>query len=510
MPKRSIKVCLRLAFAVLVLLSVFLLVERIRGQVSLARYKATLERSGELLTAQQVMTQRTKSNARPREVFAAIERLPNGNVVLNHYPPQMRATASGRAVVGFREDFWTEDKTNYTWAQLSSELKGHEATLKEIQLALLTPVFQSDLDLAEGSKLKFPHLAPAKSLSRWYGVQAQLALHEGRPGEAVEALVAQLQAPKLLAEDRVLISELVRFAMAGIALSTTWEAMQAEGWTDQDLLRLQTTWARLEFLPGFTRALEGERAFILTSAVAARGSNQAAYDYVRSDEGGPLFPSEPDGEISWGWISPHGAIYEFFRKRIYCPIWRFAWSHQDERRLLGEIQLLLTSVRVMSAARSFVEREELLSNLKRVVTEHGFYNRLRYPQPGLIMSLAHSVQRVARTETDRSFALCAIALKRYAQRHGTLPGALADLVPEFLETVPVDYFDGKAMKYHLNASGNFTLYSVGQDGKDDGGDLSLMPEVTLARNNWLRRDYVWPLPASPEEVVAYRAEAGKY
>ena len=129
MPKRSIKVCLRLAFAVLVLLSVFLLVERIRGQVSLARYKATLERSGELLTAQQVMTQRTKSNARPREVFAAIERLPNGNVVLNHYPPQMRATASGRAVVGFREDFWTEDKTNYTWAQLSSELKGKRVSI---------------------------------------------------------------------------------------------------------------------------------------------------------------------------------------------------------------------------------------------------------------------------------------------------------------------------------------------------------------------------------------------
>lgn len=510
MPKRSIKVCLRLALALLVMLSAFLLTERIRGKVSLTRYKATLERNGELLTVQQVMAQRSQGSSAPREVLAAAERLTNLNVVLNHYPPQMRGTPSGSAVVGFREDFWTENRTNYSWAQLATEVKVHEATLKEIRLALATPAFGSELDLSEGINLKFPHLAAAKSLSRCYAVQALLALHEGRSGDAVEPILAQIRLPSLLAEDRVLISELVRFAMANIALGTTWEAMQAEGWSDQDLLRLQIAWAGLEFLPGFTRALEGERAFIITSAVATRESNQAAYDYVRSDEGGPLFPSGPDGEISWGWIADHGETYEFFRKRIYCPIWRFAWSHQDERRLLGEIQLLLTSVRVMSAARSFAEREELLSTLQRVVTGHGFYNRLRYPQPGLIMSLAHSIQKVARNETDRSFALCAIALKRYAQRHGRLPGALTDLVPEFLETVPVDYFDGKAMKYHLNAAGQFTLYSVGQDGKDDGGDLSPLPEVKSARNNWVRRDYVWPLPASLDEVVVYRAEAGKY
>ena len=41
-------------------------------------------------------------------------------------------------------------------------------------------------------------------------------------------------------------------------------------------------------------------------------------------------------------------------------------------------------------------------------------------------------------------------------------------MPEFLPTVPVDYLDGKLIKYHRNDDGSYTLYAVGDDGKDDG------------------------------------------
>jgi hypothetical protein len=66
--------------------------------------------------------------------------------------------------------------------------------------------------------------------------------------------------------------------------------------------------------------------------------------------------------------------------------------------------------------------------------------------------------------------------------------------------------DGKPIKYRLDAGGAFVLYSVGADGKDDGGDTGLLPNKTNLRNLWDRRDYVWPSPALRDEIAAYRKE----
>ena len=63
-----------------------------------------------------------------------------------------------------------------------------------------------------------------------------------------------------------------------------------------------------------------------------------------------------------------------------------------------------------------------------------------------------------------------LAVERYRLAHGNaLPKALKDLVPEFLDTVPTDPFDGKALRYARATPRGFTVYSIGPDRKDDGG-----------------------------------------
>jgi hypothetical protein len=97
----------------------------------------------------------------------------------------------------------------------------------------------------------------------------------------------------------------------------------------------------------------------------------------------------------------------------------------------------------------------------------------------------------------------AIALKRFQLKHGQWPETLAELSPEFLPAVPIDLYDGKPLKYHPNPDGTFLLYSVGEDGVDDGGDPSpAMSSSSSSPNlNWTQtRDHVWPQPASPAEV----------
>ncbi|MBI3880114.1 MAG: hypothetical protein HY301_08610 [Verrucomicrobia bacterium] len=93
--------------------------------------------------------------------------------------------------------------------------------------------------------------------------------------------------------------------------------------------------------------------------------------------------------------------------------------------------------------------------------------------------------------------LAAIALRRHELRHGKLPDELDALVPEFLPTLPHDCFSDRPLRYRLNADGTFTLYSVGEDGKDDGGDArpKTPPKAGASWQLWDGADAVWPRAA---------------
>jgi hypothetical protein len=95
-----------------------------------------------------------------------------------------------------------------------------------------------------------------------------------------------------------------------------------------------------------------------------------------------------------------------------------------------------------------------------------------------------------------------------------LPERLNDLVPEFSPSVPIDPCDGKPLRYHSNADGTYLLYSVAENGVDDGGDPAdsiiggsgYNPGVSnnhyhsMYWHNPKARDWVWPQPATPAEI----------
>jgi len=66
------------------------------------------------------------------------------------------------------------------------------------------------------------------------------------------------------------------------------------------------------------------------------------------------------------------------------------------------------------------------------------------------------------------------------------------LVPEFIAKLPPDIITGEPLKYQ-RANGEYTLYSVGWNGTDDGGSVSPKQPgeiVDLADGDWAWR----PLP----------------
>jgi hypothetical protein len=507
--KRILKLLLLLLLIPLLAVA-FLVFERVRGKISLARYKRALIDKGEKLTAQEMVLPSTNGENGAPEVFAAISELKEGIVLPKRYPPRMKVTPSGRAVVCFREDEWIEDKVTNDWNQVFDDLEANKAALNRIRAALEQPVLDNKVDRSLGSKMNFSHLAPAKSLTYWFSAGSQLALHENRPRDALAFLLSQIGLSRLLAEDRLAISELVRIAIAAWARNGTWEALQAADWNDEDLAQIQTAWDNQHFVSGLARGLEGEVVFQLRSYDQIRRSNEETVQMLYGMEAylSPQGAERPSSKLTLGDLLGD-PVADFLKKQLYCRIWRFAWLDQDERHGLEYMERLLNIARDAAKHKSYAVADPAVFRSLEDTNNKNFYNKLRFPTTESAISLSRTVARAMRAETERSLVICAVALKRYSLRHGAPPGSLDSLVPEFVSSVPVDYMDGKPLKYRLNGDKTFVLYSVGEDGKDDGGDTALMPDKTSLRDLWDRKDFVWPAPATPEEVEAYRKEAAK-
>jgi hypothetical protein len=90
----------------------------------------------------------------------------------------------------------------------------------------------------------------------------------------------------------------------------------------------------------------------------------------------------------------------------------------------------------------------------------------------LIALLLPSLEKL-QDSTDRAEQIqlnlqVALALAAYRADHGRYPVTLAELAPKYLPSVPNDIFSGKPLIYRPDKDG-YLLYSVGGNGKDDGG-----------------------------------------
>ena len=117
---------------------------------------------------------------------------------------------------------------------------------------------------------------------------------------------------------------------------------------------------------------------------------------------------------------------------------------------------------------------------------------MRYGLSSIIIPNTYkAASTTVRNETLRRLAVVAIALKRFQMQNYSLPPTLEALVPNFISVLPFDPMSGKSLCYRVDSSTGFVLYSVGEDGVDDGG---LAKSVTPASGSdiWYWKDWVWP------------------
>jgi len=86
----------------------------------------------------------------------------------------------------------------------------------------------------------------------------------------------------------------------------------------------------------------------------------------------------------------------------------------------------------------------------------------------VIPALAHALESCANAEASDACAQAAVAMTRFKIDRGSLPPHLGDLVPAYLDSVPIDPFDGQPLRLVIKGD-QWIIYSVGPDCKDDGG-----------------------------------------
>jgi hypothetical protein len=172
-------------------------------------------------------------------------------------------------------------------------------------------------------------------------------------------------------------------------------------------------------------------------------------------------------------------------------LWKYWWSYSEELNFLQRAQSILECARSMSTNRFFAAepKKEIVDNPRFLLGSTAFESLFE-----------HSLTGAAQAETIKEMVTAAIALERFHRREKKYPPDLKKLVPEFLERLPIDHMDGKAMRYRPRDDGKFLLYSVGHDRVDDNGDARSPGWNNSTTSDPPRvfkgRDWVWPLPAA--------------
>jgi hypothetical protein len=86
-------------------------------------------------------------------------------------------------------------------------------------------------------------------------------------------------------------------------------------------------------------------------------------------------------------------------------------------------------------------------------------------------ALASTMHTLAETQAMQASTAVGLAATRYRLAHNNqYPDSAQALVPEFLDAVPLDPFDGQPIRYK-KAGETLTIYSIGSDLTDNGGQV---------------------------------------
>jgi len=430
----------------------------------------------------------------------SLERLESGRLIqqepLGEFP-LMQSAGPDSAIVIWKEDSVLTRQANYSWPDFSYALAPNDPAFIEARADAISGPIRFNLDASRGMAMSLPHLAVMK----WFMFKCNEAmvvdLHNNDRATAWTNLLASTRLVTAWEPGPSDVCQAVRFALMTMTFESTWEALQANDWSDEQLATLQQDWESVDFFKSLPETMAFKRAATVEACETQRKEMMESFhpgevfkEVARSPRESPQIL-----RMLWTqWRYLNGGAYDdkkslllFYRDRevemqnaVKAPSWR----------AMEPMPGVTNQATVTSKYRSSVVA---MLNMRQIGVAIG--NR----GGGLL-------GRAAQAETYRRLLITAIALERFRIRHGHYPLGLDELVPEFLKQPAIDFMDGQPLRYRLGADERFVLYSTGPDCVDDGGVMrapanrrGIMPGYPGGVEETV--DLVWPRPATTNEIA---------
>jgi hypothetical protein len=321
-------------------------------------------------------------------------------------------------------------------ARVRQALAGTEEALSLVRQAAAMPRCRFPVNWEDGAGALFPHLPKLRSFSRLLGADAALAAIDGQPARALADLDALVGMTRHIASEPVLIGQMVQYGCLSVAQESLRRLIETTSIDEPDSRALDRTLAGVDLYDPFARAVQAERCLGLW-----------VFDVARAD------PARWRA-VAGNQITP-GLLFSAVLRPVGSPLLKM-----DEQCYL----------RLMAGGLALARRRERVSH-----AEWGDAD-LRYPWYADVTRLMLPAFSLAGDRRDEAVARLALArwglaLDLFHQRTGRYPEALAEVDGILGQKLPADPFSGQAFRYRRQGSG-YVLYSVGVNGRDDGGQTS--------------------------------------
>jgi len=294
------------------------------------------------------------------------------------------------------------------------------------------------IDLTQGAFTLLPHLSKIKSATAILATEGVILAQDRKNKEAVRTFVAASKVADSVAEEPLMISQLVYYAAWNVICADIEKALSLGSFNEDELLELQRVVTAGERTNSLALALAGERSGSL--AVFTEVRHQTAM--ISGQWGSTTSGERLKTQLAMGLMKATGVFTkdkDFFLDNMSNFVWAAEQPHPERWK---QTQLLPSP---LAPSRFWVFSRMLL--------------------PALGKATKKDVEHAARIRAAQT----ALAIERFRMAHtNALPETLSELTTAFCPSVPLDPFDGTALHYKRLQRG-YVVYSIGADGKDDGG-----------------------------------------
>jgi hypothetical protein len=294
--------------------------------------------------------------------------------------------------------------------------------------------------------------------------RAMLRADEGKVDEAWEDLLACHRLARLVGQGPTLVEELVAIAVDGIACAGDQALLQHARLAPAQIARMRADLDKSPPMPKMVDKIDvGERFMYLdcVGMVARQGFSSLAELTGGSQPKGmlqSLIDVTARTTVDWDQSLRMG---NFWYDRMVDACGK---PTRDERQ--SALRKMDDDIRKLAAATKDWKSLGLsiLGGPRNAISE-----RVGQVFVCLLMPAMFAAAQ-AEDRGSMQFALIrlAFALAAYHADHDAYPAKLADLAPKYVAEVPKDIFNASELHYRQE-SGGYLLYSVGVNGKDDGG-----------------------------------------